>query len=92
MVVIGMNTLISAARRAEEGIENAGAQHNEVPQLEEVAMGDQVPFAPPPMADGDIREAFIRMSHVITTHVKAFTTEAQAMMDQANREVVPQEN
>ena len=33
-------------------------QYNQVPPLEEVAMGVQVPDVPPPMTDGDISVAF----------------------------------
>ena len=71
---------------------NVVGQGNQVPPkdkqvlpLEEVVMGDQVPFAHPPMEDGDIRECFLQMAQAIKTH-------AQAMTTQDNREVVPREN
>ena len=59
MVVISMNTQREAARRAKKGIANAIAQDNQVPQPKKVAMKNQVPVAPPPMADRDIRATFL---------------------------------
>ena len=51
-----MNTQIASSRRNKEEMANVGThdnkgppQDNEVPTLEEVAMGDQVPVVPPPM-------------------------------------------
>ena len=66
IVVISMNSRRAAARRGEEGIENAGAhdsevppQDNQVPPLVQVAMGDHVLMVPPPIIYGNIRDAFI---------------------------------
>ena len=79
-----MNTRRPSARRDKEGIANVGEQDNQVPQLEEVAMGDHVPVAFLSILEGDIREVFLQMSQSITTQAQAVTTQAQAMMAQAN--------
>ena len=49
-------------------------QNNQVPPLEEVAMGDQVSVAPPPMTDREIREAFLNLDQAMTSKVQAMTT------------------
>lgn len=61
-MVIGINNRKSGERRVEEGILDVGAhrnqaplQDNQVPPLQEVFMSDQVPFAPPPIRDGEIK-------------------------------------
>ena len=74
IVIIRMNTRSSAARRTEKFIAIAGAQENQVPPLEEVAIGDKVPISPPPMMDGDIKATFLQMSQAITTQEQAVTT------------------
>ena len=48
MVVKSMNTRRAAARRSKERIDNAEAQDNQVPPLEEVSLGDHVMVTPPP--------------------------------------------
>ena len=69
IVVIGMNTKREASRRDEEGIAYMGAndnkclpQDNQLPILEEIAMGDQLPVVPPSMNDGEIRTNFLNLS------------------------------
>ena len=47
---------------------------------------------PPPLADGDIRAAFLQMSQAITFQAQADINQSQAMMSQANREVVPRDH
>lgn len=54
VVVIGMNTGSAATQIADKGIANVGAydsqapsQDNQVPQLEKLAMSDQVPVVHP---------------------------------------------
>ena len=71
-----MNTRREAERRSEKGIANVGVYYNEappqdnqVPPLEEVTMGDQVPVAPPQMINGDIREAFLTLDQATTSQV-----------------------
>ena len=88
-----MNTRRTTARRLDEEIANVGVspQGNQVPPLEEGANDDQDPVNPPPLKDGDIRDAFLQMAQDITTQAQAVTTKTQAMT-QANREVVPREN
>ena len=54
-----MNTQKGAARRYEEGIANAGAQHNQVLPLDEVVMEGQVFVAPSSIEDKDITEPFL---------------------------------
>lgn len=55
---------------------------NQVPLQQQAPQGDQASFNPPAMMDGEIRSSFLSV-------VQAMTIQAQAMMDQANREVVP---
>ena len=62
IVVIGMNTRSAIGRRAEEEMANAGAHDNQVPPLEEVAMGDQVSVVLLPMTDWEIRSYFLNFS------------------------------
>ena len=64
-------------------------QGNQVPPLEEGANDDQDPVNPPPLKDGDIRDAFLQMAQDITTQAQAVTTQDEAMTAQANQEVVP---
>ena len=52
-------------------------------------MGDQVPFFPPSMTGGEIREAFLSLYQAMTSKSNAFTSQVQAMMAQVNREVRP---
>ena len=49
------------------------------------ATNEQVAVNPPAMTDGEVRAPLLEMS-------QAITTQAQAIMAQANMEVVPQEN
>ena len=46
IVVTSMNTRREASKRAEEEMDNVGANDNRVPLFEEIAMGDQVLVAP----------------------------------------------
>ena len=66
---------------------NAGATpqgNRNTPQVQVVA-NDQVPVIPSAMPDGEVRATLFQMA-------QAITTEDQAIMDQANRKVVPGEN
>lgn len=54
IVVICINTCRAATRRAEEEFASVGDQDYQVPPLEEVPMGDQVPNSFPPMNNRDI--------------------------------------
>ena len=94
IVIIGNEYSKTDARRLDEEIANARAppRGNQVPPLEEVPNDDQAPVNPPPLTDGDIRVAFLQMDQAITTQAQTFTTQDQAMMTKANREVVPQAN
>ena len=56
---------------------NVVGQGNQVPPkdkqvlpLEEVVMGDQVPDAPPPMTDRDIRETFLTLTQDMNSQKK----------------------
>ena len=51
IVLIGMNARRKDARRAEEEMANMGANDNQVPTFEEVAIGEQVTIFPPPMTN-----------------------------------------
>ncbi|TMX05855.1 hypothetical protein EJD97_011733 [Solanum chilense] len=84
-----MNTRRAASRRVEKEMVNVGNQGNQVPPLEEVAMGDQVSDVPPPMIDGDIRADFLFLSQSMTSQDNAVTSPVQAMTAQMNREVEP---
>ena len=79
-----MNTWRNVAWRLEEVIANTGAplRGEQVPTLEEHDNVDQAPVNPPPLMDEDIRAPLIRLD-------QAATIQAQAMIAQANREVVP---
>ena len=79
-----MNTRRNATRRLEEKIANVGAppRGKQVPPLVEDANVDQAPVNPPPLTDGDIRVALIKLA-------QASTIQAQATTAQANRELVP---
>ena len=87
LLLYEMNTRRNTTRRLEEKISNAGAspRGDQVPPLEEDSNDEQVPVNPPPLTDVDIRAVLIHLAQVITT-------QAQAMMAQANREVVPYPN
>lgn len=61
MVVLGMNTRRESSKRAEEEMDKVGTNDNRVPLFEEIAMGDQVLVAPPPMTDKDIRGTFLKL-------------------------------
>ena len=65
---------------------------NQVHPLEEDVKDDQDLVNPPPLMDGDIRDAVLHMAQAITTLEKVVSTQAQAMTSQANREVVTQSN
>ena len=47
IVVIGMNTRRVASRTAKEETVNMGDQDNQVPPLQKVAIGDEVPVGEP---------------------------------------------
>ena len=89
-----MTTRKAAAKKAEEGIANAGAHENQappkvnqVPQLEKVAMGCEVPVIPPPMMDGEIRADFLNLSQAMTSQANDVTSQVQAITALVNREV-----
>ena len=68
-------------------------QDNKLPPLEELAMGDQVQNAPPPMTDRDIKAIFLTLTQPMTSQANSITSQVQAMKTQMNREVgarVPQ--
>ena len=77
IVVTGMNTRRSAARRFDEGIANAGAQDNQAPPqdnqvhlIKEIAMGDKILVVPSPMIDREIRKVCITSKdNVVTSEV-----------------------
>ena len=89
-----MNTRITSTRRFDEQIANTRAtpRGNQVHPLEEVANDDKAPVIPPPLTDGDIRDAFLQMAQAITSQEQSVTTHAQAMTTQANRGFVPWAN
>ncbi|TMW94055.1 hypothetical protein EJD97_010796, partial [Solanum chilense] len=89
-----MNTLRTTAQSMDEEIVNVGTppRGNQVPPLEENANDDQAPINPPPLMDGEIRDAFIQMAQAITTQAQAVTTQSQAITAQANPEVVHRAN
>ena len=96
IVVIGMNNRRAAARRTEESIANVGAndnqaplEENQVPPLDEVAMGDQVSVVPQPMTNGEIKENFLNFFQSMTSQANAVTSQVQAMTTQLSREVEP---
>ena len=96
IVVIGMNNRRAAARRTEEGIAYVGAndnqgplEENQVPPLDEVAMGDQVSVVPQPMTNGEIKENFLNFFQCMTSQANAVTSQVQAMTTQLSREVEP---
>ena len=63
--------------------------NNQVPPLEEVAMGDHVPHVPPLMNDVEIRETFLTLAQAIISQDNVVTSQVQAMIAQLNREVRP---
>ncbi|TMX04114.1 hypothetical protein EJD97_011539 [Solanum chilense] len=90
-----MNTRREDTRRAEEGM-SLGAndnqvppQDNQVPSLEELAMGDQVSVASPPITAGDIWANFLTLNQAMNSQENAVIYEVQAMMAQMNRKVGP---
>ena len=70
-------------------MDNVGDQDNQVPPLEEVSMGDQVPDVPPPMTDRDIRADFLTLTQAMTFQANAFNSQVQSMTAQVNRVVGP---
>ena len=50
---------------------------------------DQALANPPLLMAGDIRDALFQMAQDITTQAQATTTQARAVINHANREVVP---
>ncbi|XP_069155650.1 uncharacterized protein [Solanum lycopersicum] len=52
-------------------------------------MGDPVPLVPPPMNDGDMREAFLTLAKTMTSKANVITFKVQDMMAQVNREIEP---
>ena len=96
IAVIGKNTRSAAATRAGEQMANVGThenkvtpQDNQVPPLEEVAMGDQVSIVPPLMTDGEIRATVLNLSQAINSQDNVVTSQFQAMTGQVNMEVGP---
>ncbi|XP_015068718.1 uncharacterized protein LOC107013284 [Solanum pennellii] len=81
-----MNTRSKAVRRVGEEIVNAGdtPQGNRVPPQVQTLANEQLLGNPPAMTDGEVRAVLFQM-------VQAITTQTQAIMAQANREVVPRE-
>ena len=69
---------------AKEEMANVGDQDNQVPLLEEVDMGDQVPEVPPRMTDGEIRADFLTLAQNMTSQANAFTSKVQDMTTQVN--------
>ena len=88
-MVIGMHTQRAAARRAEKEIATVWDQDNQVPPLEEIAISDQVPNAPPPMIDRIIGTSFLTLTQSMTSQSNVVTGQVQAIMTQMNREVGP---
>ena len=80
-----MNTRRTNARRVGEEIENVRAtpQDNQVPAQVQASANDQVSINPAAMSDGEVRSALLSQD---------ITTQTQAIMEQANIEVVPLEN
>ena len=73
-----MKTGRTASRRLDKKISNGGVPpwDNQVPPLEEISNDDQALVNPPPLTDGDLREAFLQMDQDITTQSQAVTTQA----------------
>ena len=94
VIQVKMNTRRNFAQSIEEEISNAGAapHGDEVPTLEEGENADQAPVNPPPVMDENIRVVVLQLDKDITTQTQAATAHAQAMMAQANRQVVPLPN
>ena len=82
-----MNNLRNTGRIFDEQIENSGVPTfgDKVPPLEEDASDEKALVNPQPLTNGDVRPSIFQMDQVVTT-------QAQAMMAKANREVVPREN
>ena len=82
-----MTTRRAAVKRVKQELANAGVlpKGNQTPPYEQVPIGGKVSFSPPIMMDGDIREAFPNLIQVMATQSQFVTTQAQAMMAQANR-------
>ena len=81
-----------STRRDEEGRANnnqAPPQDNQVPLLQEVAIGDQVSVVPLLMTDGDIRQAFLNLAQAMTSQSNPITSHVQAMIAKVNREIGP---
>ncbi|TMX01889.1 hypothetical protein EJD97_023227 [Solanum chilense] len=79
-----MNSRRNATQSLEEEIVNASAppHGDQVPPVEEEAYMEQASVNPPLLMDGDIRDDRRKLDQACTYH-------AQAMTDQANREIIP---
>lgn len=73
-----MNTCIIPTQRLDEDIANTvyPSRGNPVPPLNKVATNDQAPVNAPPLADSDIRVAFVQMDQAINTQAQAVTTKS----------------
>ena len=62
-------------------------QGNQAPPNEKVPLGGQVSFNTPILSDGEIREAIQNLTQVMAIQSQVVTTQAQAIMAQADREI-----
>ena len=63
-----MNTRKKVARILEKEMDNVGdpPRGDQVPPLKKDANDEQAPVNPPPLTDGEIRDAFFHMDQAIT--------------------------
>ena len=89
-----MTTRKEAARRVEKEIENGGVppHDNQAPSQEQVPLCGKALVNPPIMSDGEISATFLNLTKFMDNQAQVITTQAQAMMTQANREVAPHVN
>ena len=66
-----MTNIRESTRRVGEEISNAGIplQDNQSPPQEQARLGDQASVNPSIMTDGEIREAFLNLTHTMTTNL-----------------------
>ena len=67
----------------------APPQDNQVPPLEQVALGDKILVVPLPMKDGEIRENFLNLAKAMLSPANGVTSQVQAMTTQMDWEVGP---
>ena len=84
-----MTTIWGDERRVKEQIANAGvpSRGKKAPPQEKVPIGCQVAVIHLVMKDGNIMKDFLNLTEVITTQAQLVTTQGQATMAQASREV-----